>query len=313
MRLISKIKGWFIHNGTKILMGFAIILLVIGMFILGFSLIKIIFDPNYFAWKGTIDSKTASELGGFLSGFVGIFWSAAGVIFIYATFNAQKLQNEKQHFENQFFNLISTYHSLVDKTNYKDLKDGVAEGRDFISKVLKEYKASYWDDSAYKQLIRQEKKHVPEVKQYFEKYNIAKININHTFQAIDGVPQLGNYIETSSKELFVALYCLVYEKYQSKIGHLFRFLYNIFKFVIEEREKYGDDAKYISFIQAQLSNDELGLLFYNSISPYAKSSTGEEKFKNWLIKYDFFQNIGKDTLIDESHLKFYKTDSKSKN
>ncbi len=291
-------------------MGLAIGFLAIGLIILLFSLYKIGADPNYFSWYGNLDSQTASELGGFLSGFVGIFWSAAGVILIYATFTAQKNQSEMQHFENQFFNLLNTYHSLVEKTKFKESNGETIEGRDYISRILKEFEDSYWDVPTYQQLIKQGKKHVPEVKQYYEKCGISEINICHSFKTIDGCPQPGDYLYTSSKELFVELYCLVYQRHQSKLGHLFRFLYNIFKFVIEERIEKGDEFKYISFIQAQLSNDELGLLFYNALSPYAKSSSGKETFKNWLIQYDFFQNIGKDTLIDESHKSFYVEDNK---
>ena len=304
-------------NWNNTLMGLAIAFLAIGLFILFYSLYKIAFDQNYFVWGGNIDSKTASELGGFLSGFVGIFWTAAGVIFIYSTFNAQKLQNEKQHFENQFFNLMNTYHSLVEKTKGDVLvilpdktKFECFEGRDYIK--------------AFVRLLSDgiSSEHFPRFENYLKKKWDESEDYRKYLQEDypdDGVPVFDmlvffkNNQKVLSEKLCGELYECFYPNYQDRLGHLMRLMYNIFKFVIENRQKYGDEKVYIDIIQVQLSSFELALIFYNGLSKYATSSTGEQKFKNWLVKYSFFENIDETVLIQKEHSEYYdNTDYKFK-
>ena len=62
------------------------------------------------------------------------------------------------------------------------------------------------------------------------------------------------------------IYSEFYNKFNSDLGHYFRNLYHIFKFIKNSEEK--DKNGYASILRSQLSNDELLLLFYNGISDY---------------------------------------------
>jgi len=286
------------------------ILGAIGLIILIASLLWIIFDYNYFGWFLRINSKTASELGGFISGFVGIFWTAAGVILIYATFNKQRELNDKQQFETAFFNLLSTYHNLVQNTsdNIDKNNDGNKQdfnGREFISAVLNEIKSGLSSTSFKIHLSRNTS--IPEIKQFHKTLGKTEKNMEMLPKPEFEIDDMISKFESTdvSKEFIIAQYDYFYNKHQAKLGHIFRFLYNIFKFTIHERNRYNDQKRYIDLIQAQLSSDELALLFYNALSKNAKSSEGELRFYNWLENFNFFENIDKNSLLKKGHANFY--------
>lgn len=84
-----------------------------------------------------------------------------------------------------------------------------------------------------------------------------------------------------------------------KMDHYFRHLYRIIKYVDEyEPELLSKQLKYnyLCILRAQLSKDELLMLFYNCLSEY-----GEECFKPLIEKYALLDNIRKDALINPEH------------
>jgi len=86
---------------------------------------------------------------------------------------------------------------------------------------------------------------------------------------------------------------------QSILGHYFRNLYNIIKFI--ENSDVNNKKFYTNIVRAQLSNGELILIFFNCIT-----ELGEKKFKPLVEKYSLlknmprgdFESIGKGQLID---------------
>lgn len=99
----------------------------------------------------------------------------------------------------------------------------------------------------------------------------------------------------------------IYEKFfdqaQSDVGHYFRNLYHIIKFVdkndviIDKKNK----KKYTSIIRAQLSTYELLLLFYNSLH-----SVGRKKFKELIERYELLENMDVKLLQNpDEHVPLY--------
>lgn len=78
----------------------------------------------------------------------------------------------------------------------------------------------------------------------------------------------------------------------SEIGHYFRTLYNIVKFV--DRSNVADKRFYTNLIRAQLSSYELALLFYNCLS-----DLGREKFKPLVEEYSLLKNLPKGLLLNQ--------------
>lgn len=83
-----------------------------------------------------------------------------------------------------------------------------------------------------------------------------------------------------------------YEQHEHLLGHYFRNLYRIVKFVDDANVEDADN--YIGVIRAQLSSAELQLLFYNLFGP------GRAKFLPLAEKYDLLDNLRYEE-IDASH------------
>lgn len=94
-------------------------------------------------------------------------------------------------------------------------------------------------------------------------------------------------------------YLNFYDTYaQNEIGHYFRNLYNIIKFV--DKSEVPDKKTYTNMIRAQLSSYELALIFYNCLS-----SLGNEKFKPLIEKYSLLKTLPDNLLFNEVHKKIY--------
>lgn len=79
------------------------------------------------------------------------------------------------------------------------------------------------------------------------------------------------------------IYAEFYEQHHSLLGHYFRYLYRLFKYIDEET---GDKAKiYSKILRSQLTNYEMAILFFNGLSHYG------ENFKPYLEKYHIFDNL----------------------
>tara|TARA_A100000171_G_C2102636_1_gene130544 strand:- start:244 stop:978 length:735 start_codon:yes stop_codon:yes gene_type:complete len=84
---------------------------------------------------------------------------------------------------------------------------------------------------------------------------------------------------------------------QTDLGHYFRLMFNIVKFVSESEFK---DSYYIKFLRAQISDQELVIIFYNCLTPQG------QKFKKYAEKYSLFDNIEKKSIFSiEDHCKLF--------
>lgn len=76
-------------------------------------------------------------------------------------------------------------------------------------------------------------------------------------------------------------YTEFFNVHQATIGHYFRNMYHILKFIDETPLiETADKLRYVAILRAQLSTYELLLLFYNALSPF-----GSERFKPLIDKY----------------------------
>lgn len=78
-----------------------------------------------------------------------------------------------------------------------------------------------------------------------------------------------------------------FNQYQHEIGHYFRLLYNIVKLV--HNAAPGDKRLYTNMVRAQLSSNELQLIFFNGLSRW-----GEAKFKPLIEEYGLLKSLPED-------------------
>ena len=123
------------------------------------------------------------------------------------------------------------------------------------------------------------------------------ISLQNTLEiAIDrNLPQTEVFNATYEEEFL--------SQFQPYVGHYFQHLYNIVKFVHEheffDEKEFKEKKRYTNFIRAQLSSNELGLLFYHGLSDRGA------KFKDLVEEYALFEDMPPKVLIDEEHRKLY--------
>lgn len=116
------------------------------------------------------------------------------------------------------------------------------------------------------------------------------------------VDRLKGYLKSfqNNRQIVEKYYEDFYKQHQGELGHYFRYLYNIFKFI--DNSNIENKKFYSNLVRAQLSNHELVILFYNCFSKY-----GNNKFLPLAKKYSLFKNMPTSILIQESHIDWLTT------
>ncbi|MEV3827528.1 putative phage abortive infection protein [Aeromonas caviae] len=98
-------------------------------------------------------------------------------------------------------------------------------------------------------------------------------------------------------EIIRTVYKKFLESNQADLGHYFRYIYNIFKFI--DRSQVEDKLYYSAVVRAQISDYEALIIFYACLSPEGA------KFKVYAEKYALFDNLPKSLLLKQSHINLF--------
>lgn len=121
-------------------------------------------------------------------------------------------------------------------------------------------------------------------------FNVFYTRLNKIYRE-----QLGKSNGKYSDESVLKLsYQLFWKRHQVELGHYFRYLYNIIRFI---KESEFTDGPYIRLIRAQLSDQETLLLFYNCVA-----SEHGERFKALAEEFALLDNMPKIRVLKEKHL-----------
>ena len=90
-----------------------------------------------------------------------------------------------------------------------------------------------------------------------------------------------------------AFYEPFWKQFQSDLSVYFRFLYNMYRYV--DDSDVSDKTVYTNIIRSQLSDMELIVLYYN-----CKTERGR-KFQLFADRYNIFDNLPEDLILDPSH------------
>jgi hypothetical protein len=230
----------------------------------------------------------------FLRGTTASFWALAGVFIIFVAFLIQSMQFtdqrkqfkiqtdsvNRQNFENSFFQLLSNHNQIllgmrdVESSGGYTAAERETTGRDCFKRWYKSFDTGLWG---------------------FEMK-----------EAEDGTLNL-----IKKPKDVIEKYVAFYEAHQGELGHYFRNLYHLIKFVNESdalndadlKIEYENRRRYTSLVRATLSQFELALLFYNCVSPL-----GKEKFKPLVVKFGLLKNFNTDSLLKPEDEDLYEDD-----
>jgi hypothetical protein len=250
--------------------GFVIISMLLLIGTIGF----IVVDKEIIAWFTKIDLPKAALLGGYIGGFIGVFWAATGSLLIFLNLNEQKQQFNKNQIDSSFFNLMNFY--------FESLKEITGE-KEFYSPAEGEYRGRRYLRYAHDDL-----------KLILERKKSALTNTNKGLYDLIETKNIEKIDSKTIEELrnfLTEIYNGFYDKRKSQLGHYFRLIFNIIQYIDESGVTWKEKIKYVNLIQAQMSDVELGLIFYNGLTEKGR------KLFNYLEDYSFLENISEDGII----------------
>lgn len=270
------------HN---LILAFSLLFIVLGLWILSWIVI-----PRFlFTWN---DRGTFGDMFGAINSlFSGLAF--AGLIYTIhlqlkelglqrdeleqtrAELEGQKLQLEKQNdniskqnFEITFFNMLKNIQSI---TNYMVSPNGNEEGRIYLHNL-------------------------------FETLDIA-VSQNKEYQAVKFVGDDNN--KDLLRDSLLKTYDNIFISHSYNLGHFYRTIHNLLKMI----ENYSSDIdvkrKYSSILQAQLSNDELGFILYNSLSSFSLNKENNPEFHRMVDELNILENINEKCVFDKKLVEYF--------
>lgn len=246
---------------------------VVTMICFVFIALVLSFNLN---WNETILGKDGmGNIGDFLSGTFGVVLGFVSFLLMWKTFSVQRKQfamqdalQRQSSFETTFFNLLNSLDQV----------------RENVISIL-----SHSDKS-------------------IDSFTSWYKNMVCAFRESDDDVVIKSSFVTSQIEATEGVVAKIYEEFvedEGYAGFYFRYVYNIMRFIIDFWPNYDLRRKYVDLLCARLSDEEMSLIFYNALSKYGLNQDEQPKFKEMLDKYQVFENLNKDYLIDRSHFRFY--------
>ena len=219
--------------------------------------------------------------GDYVGGTLGTILSLTGIVFLYRTYRIQVdisiKQEEKidlQLFESSFFMLLNQQRDILKSMKGEYPKEnGIQkehlEGIDYIARLRLDL-------------------------------SIRLLDLNYELEAIESNDS--NRLKILVNEIYKELF----QNHASQLGHYFRHLYHLVKFV--EDSGVRNKKRYMDLIQSQMSTDEMYLAAINGISNY-----GRKKMLPLMNRYSLLENliIDDDPIIAQLLRVFY-PDTKQK-
>jgi len=302
----------------------ATVLLIIGLIVLFvFPFIK----P--YAGTFTIDQEKAADFGTFIGGYIGTIFMLISVFILILTLSSQKTSNQVHQFESKLIGLLQLH-----KENVLETKIEEKTKRTVFVILRAEFQDIY--DIAKKHFVNYEKQDLaqisytilyfgigdtstPMIKSVLENFDSNKVYA--LIKEIDTHRKKRGYKDkelTHLKKFEIGDY-YPFNGHQSRLGHYYRNIYQIIKFI--DKQKYlldADKKDYAKMLRAQMSNHELAIFFYNSLSPLGKEwtlrkTTLNGKKVSFIEKYEFIKNIPLNGFTYELNPEdFYKQDYEMK-
>ncbi|MEZ0169956.1 putative phage abortive infection protein [Microvirga sp. TS319] len=177
----------------------------------------------------------------------------------------QLSSNELQNFESTFFHLMDIYHKVVSGLRIVKSETDYTGNRQFKEIIGKQVFSEFYED----------------------------LRSSYFNTAFSGIP-----LEEPHRT--VAAYQGMYQHHRNYLGHYYRSLYNILRFVDEAKFVYRNNdrefkLKYIRVLRAQLSDHEMIILYYNCVHANGTNML------SYINNNDMLDNMPRDLLLDRTH------------
>jgi Putative phage abortive infection protein len=181
---------------------------------------------------------------------------------------------KQQRFESTLFSMIGVLNQIIDQMDVSTLNalrsdHVVLRGRDCFSGLIQSLKDIY------------------AIRSWTNDPNDEPLNPEKPW---DGSREI---LYPHDRDRIVQAYSQFYDLHAPDLGHYFRVLFNIFMFIRASEYK---NPIYQKIVRAQLSNQELFILYYNCATPIG------EKFRDIAVEFALFDNMETKRLIRADHI-----------
>ncbi|MCU0470846.1 MAG: putative phage abortive infection protein [Arcicella sp.] len=219
---------------------------------------------------GEIDSPDLEKiktLQPFISGIAVPLITFGTSLLIIETYKNTTLQN----ISNNFFKLIDQNRKILDSLNidisHLPSDDIKSKGKDFFDdlcdRIARDFEAVVNNDVEYLNKLDQTLRTKTENKQ--------------------------------GKDLLVEIYDFYFHVYQSELGHYFRNLFYIVRYIEKCKIREVEKVEFIKILRSQLSNYEILLLAYNGLHHYGK------EFYQYIEKYELLKSLNNESRLPETY------------
>lgn len=280
---------------------------------LGLIAVNSIFISRAFRQSHTIDPDTAGQLGEFVGGYVGPILSLLGIILLFSTLKNQRRASALQNFELKYFELLKMH-----RDNVAEIELKAGSGKKVFVLLIREFRCALEivRDVAQKLGEKATAAQLLHIAYYCLFYGVgpnssrmlkvALAEYNpHFINTVEGTL---NAITTKNKVRAERhFYYVPFEGHQSRLGHYYRHLYQLIRYV-DRSKVISEDDKYEfgKTVRAQLSTHEQALLLLNSLTPLGRNwwrKCGDEQERECLIvRYRMVQNIPKEFFKSTTEL-----------
>jgi len=254
------------------------ILIVVGLAVGLLLIVTLIYWLNFAQYTLSKNTDDWGQFGAYIGGVAGVFLTLLTIILLIITLYSQNRNATISQFESSFFELLRLHKEITDRIC------GTVDISIIYESGGNEFKGLMYFEKLSKEIHK--------------KFDDNPDNILE--QLVNPI-EFKNILEdkTAMQEIIDSFYNELYHGRESELGHYFRSLYHLVKFVNDSL--IGNKKRYIDLIQAYLTDAELHCTFYNGIAIY-----GRKHFQRLLDDYSFLENIKpKGDIFEKQFEMFY--------
>jgi hypothetical protein len=259
----------------------------------GITAVNALFIVNHFRGFSENEAKYIEPFGSFIGGYVGSLISLGAMLLLVLTLKAQRYSNEEQSFEAKYLELLKIHRDNVTELS---LWTGLTGRRLFLFLLGEVRDALRHIESAMASSgQRIDRKQCLQAAYYVMFYGVGPNSTRMLVNALTGLGvecALAESIAMRIEQIQKASQAHItpFDGHQSRLGHYYRHLYQMIRFIDQQTIPSLDDEKkyeYVKTVRAQLSTHEQALLLLNSLTPMGYNWWD----KDLISKYRLVQNI----------------------
>jgi hypothetical protein len=241
------------------------------------SIIAAIALTSWFLWFGDFwggdyynpDVSKIKKLQPFIAGVAVPLLTFGTTLLVIETFKNNTLQNVS----NNFFKLIDQNRKILDGVN--------SDGDKAPDGYIKSKGKFFFDDLAW---------------QICDDYYAIKNGDSKKLEKMDNSIKK-DIAGRKDREILTDLYDYYFHVYHSDLGHFFRNLYYIARYIDRVRIRNRDKVELMKILRSQLSNYELLILAYNGLHEYGAN------FHPYLEKYELLKSVNNESKLSPTYSK----------